>query len=201
MIDTGVAHGRFQIFHNDHLKYLQAAKARCRHLVVAITNPDPTLTRFDPADPGRSSPGRNPLSYFERYRTIKRALQKQGWDMEEFSIVPLPINFPDLYQYYVPLTATFFLTIYDDWGERKLQMFQSLGLTVEVLWRRPPAEKGLTGTEIRRLMVLQEEWVHLVPPGAVDMLEFFHIPQRLQNLAKIDSQANSKGLKGGRTPP
>ena len=78
MIDTGVAHGRFQIFHNDHLKYLQAAKARCRHLVVAITNPDPTLTRFDPADPGRSSPGRNPLSYYERYRIINKGSPGAG---------------------------------------------------------------------------------------------------------------------------
>jgi nicotinamide mononucleotide adenylyltransferase len=191
MIDTGVAHGRFQIFHNDHLKYLQAAKARCRHLVVAITNPDPTLTRFDPADPGRSSPRRNPLSYYERYRIIKRALQEQGWGWEDFSIVPLPINFPDLYQYYVPLTATFFLTIYDDWGERKLQMFQSLRLATEVLWRRPEAEKGLTGTEVRRLMVGQEPWAHLVPPGVAEMLELFHIPQRLQRLATTDGSANT----------
>jgi nicotinamide mononucleotide adenylyltransferase len=190
MIDTGVAHGRFQIFHNDHLKYLQAAKARCRHLVVAITNPDPTLTKFDPADPGRSSPARNPLSYYERYRIIKRALQQQDWSPEEFSIVPLPINFPDLYHYYVPLTATFFLTIYDDWGERKLQMFQSLGLSTEVLWRRPLAKKGLTGTEIRRLMVLQDDWVHLVPPGAAEMLMLFNIPQRLEKLAQTESQAD-----------
>ena len=190
MIDTGVAHGRFQIFHNDHLKYLQAAKARCLHLVVAITNPDPTLTRFDPADPGRSSPQRNPLSYYERYCIIKAALQAQGWGLEDFSIVPLPINFPDLYQYYVPLTATFFLTIYDDWGERKLQLFQSLGLATEVLWRRPPAEKGLTGSEIRRLMVLQENWNHLVPLGAAEMLRLFNIPQRLQKLAQTESQAN-----------
>ena len=118
MIDTGVAHGRFQIFHKDHLKYLQAAKVRCRDLVVAITNPDPTLTKFDPADPGRSSPERNPLSYYERYRIITSALQGQGWGLEEFCIVPLPINFPDCSHYHVPLTATFFLTIYDDWGER-----------------------------------------------------------------------------------
>jgi nicotinamide mononucleotide adenylyltransferase len=190
MIDTGVAHGRFQIFHNDHLKYLQAAKARCRHLVVAITNPDPTLTKFDPADPGRSSPERNPLSYYERYRIIKRALQEQRWGLEEFSVVPLPINLPDLYQYYVPLTATFFLTIYDDWGERKLQMFQSLGLTTEVLWQLPLTAKGLTGTEIRRLMVAQEEWTHLVPPGAAAMLELFRIPQRLEKLAQTESQNN-----------
>jgi nicotinamide mononucleotide adenylyltransferase len=188
MIDTGVVHGRFQIFHNDHLKYVQAAKTRCRHLIVAITNPDPTLTRFDPADPDRSSPTRNPLSYYERYRIIKQALQVQGWGPEEFSIVPLPINFPDLYQYYVPLTATFFLTIYDDWGERKLQMFQSLGLTTEVLWRQPLSEKGLTGTGIRRLMVSQEDWRHLVPPGAAEMLAFFQIPQRLQKLAQKESE-------------
>ena len=190
MIETGVAHGRFQIFHNDHLNYLQAAKAHCRHLVVGVTNPDPTLTRFDPADPGRSAPERNPLSYYERYRVLQRALLEQGWGWEEFSIVPLPINIPELYQYYVPLTATFFLTIYDDWGERKFQMFQALGLATEVLWRRPLAAKGLTSTEIRRFMVLGEAWSDLVPPGVAEMLEMFGIPQRLKNLAQeIDSLA------------
>ncbi|MFC1888297.1 hypothetical protein ACFL4G_00935, partial [Thermodesulfobacteriota bacterium] len=55
MEETGVIHGRFQVFHNDHLAYVLAGKARCRHLVVAITNPDPTLTRDDPADPDRSA--------------------------------------------------------------------------------------------------------------------------------------------------
>jgi nicotinamide mononucleotide adenylyltransferase len=186
MIETGVAHGRFQIFHHDHLKYLQAAKARCRHLVVGITNPDPTLTRSDPADPDRSSPERNPLSYYERYRVLQRALQAQGWGREDFSLVPLPINFPELYRYYVPLTATFFLTIYDAWGERKLQLFQALGLTTEVLWRRPLSEKGLTSNAIRRLMAAQERWVHLVPPGVAEMLELLHIPQRLRELAPRD---------------
>jgi cytidyltransferase-like protein len=186
MTDIGVAHGRFQIFHNDHLTYLQAAKARCRHLVVGITNPDPTLTRFDPADPGRSSPARNPLNYYERYRMVHQALQMQEWGPEDYAIVPLPINFPDLYQYYVPLTATFFLTIYDDWGERKLQMFQGLGLTTEVLWRRPLAEKGLTSTEVRRLLVADQPWTHLVPPGVAEMLEMFQIPRRLKELDKRD---------------
>jgi nicotinamide mononucleotide adenylyltransferase len=184
MHETGVVHGRFQIFHNDHMKYLQAAKARCRHLVVGITNPDPTLTRYDPADPGRSSPAHNPLSYYERYRVVQRTLQEQLWSWEEFSIVPLPINFPELYQFYVPLTATFFLTIYDDWGERKLHMFQSLGLTTEILWRRPVAEKGLTSTKVRQMMAAGLDWRPLVPPGVAVMLEMLGIPQRLQELAR-----------------
>ncbi len=169
MIDTGVAHGRFQLFHLDHLKYVLAAKERCRHLVVAITNPDPTLTRFDPADPHRSSPENNPLTYYERYRLIKEALLEEGLDSRDFSLVPLPINFPELYRYYVPLDATFFLTIYDEWGEKKLAMFTSLGLKTDILWRKPKSEKGLTATALRRMMGRGQPWEHLVP-GAVARL-------------------------------
>jgi|GEM_PF-3973487 len=35
--DVAVIHGRFQALHNDHLKYLLAGKACCRHLTVGIT--------------------------------------------------------------------------------------------------------------------------------------------------------------------
>ncbi len=109
MYETGVAHGRFQIFHLDHLRYLEAAKTRCHHLVIGITNPDPTLIRFDPADPGRSAPERNPLTLYERYRVVQQPLEEAGWPAADFSLVPFPINFPDLYQYYMPLRAVFFL--------------------------------------------------------------------------------------------
>jgi hypothetical protein len=36
---------------------------------------------------------------------------------DEISIVPFPINFPELYHYYLPMRATFFLTIYNEWGD------------------------------------------------------------------------------------
>ena len=58
----------------DIRRYLLAGKARCEHLVVGITNPDPTLTREDEADPQRSIPSANPLTYFERYVMIRAAL-------------------------------------------------------------------------------------------------------------------------------
>jgi nicotinamide mononucleotide adenylyltransferase len=182
MYEIGVAHGRFQLFHLDHLKYVLAAKERCRHLVVSITNPDPTLTKFDPADPHRSSALDNPLTFYERYVMIREVLVDQGLTCREFSLVPLPINFPELYRYYVPLEATFFLTIYDAWGERKLQMFQSLGLQVEVLWRKPKAEKGLTATGIRRLMGLGQPWEHLVPPAVARLVREMHLLERLKIL-------------------
>jgi nicotinamide-nucleotide adenylyltransferase len=180
MTDLGVVHGRFQVLHNDHLKYLVAGKARCRHLVVGITNPDPLLTREDPAAPHRSDPLMNPLTFFERYTMTRAVLLDEGLDGNDFSIVPLPINFPHLYQYYVPLDAVFYLTIYDDWGKRKLEQFQLLGLKTEVMWTRPPDAKGLSGCDIRKSMALGEAWEHLVPLAAAALMKQWKIPERLR---------------------
>ena len=76
MVAMGVIHGRFQVLHTDHLRYLLAGKERCQHLVVGITNPDPLLTREDPADPRRGTPLANPLTYFERYTLIRLAAHR-----------------------------------------------------------------------------------------------------------------------------
>ena len=179
IIDMGVIHGRFQVLHLDHLKYLLAGKALCRHLVVAVTNPDPTLVKDDETDPQRSDPLANPLTYFERYVLVRAVLAEAGIPLEEFSVVPLPINFPELYRYYVPLEAVFFLTIYDDWGRRKLSQFQSLGLKTRILWERPIQEKGITGQEVRRRMIEGADWEELLPPASAALMKDWNIPQRL----------------------
>ncbi len=182
MTEVGVIHGRFQVFHNDHLTYVLAGKTKCRHLVVGITNPDPVLTRDDPADPLRSDPVANPLTYYERYVMVREVLIEAGVAYPEFSIVPFPVNLPELYQYYVPLDATFYLTIYDDWGRRKLEQFHSVGLRTEVLWRRSLDTKGLRGTDIRRRMAAGEAWEHLVPRQTARLMQSWGIPERLRQL-------------------
>lgn len=180
--ETGVVHGRFQILHNDHIKYILAAKERCSRLVVGITNPDPTLTKRDEADPARSAPEANPLTYFERHEMLQAALSEAGLRPNEFDIVPFPINFPELYRDYVPLDATFYLTIYDDWGEKKLEMFRSLGLETEVMWRRPASEKGITSTWVRRLIAAGEPWEHLVPASVAGILKQLNIVSRITDV-------------------
>lgn len=177
----GVIHGRFQVFHNDHLKYLMAGKFRCAHLIVGITNPDPTLTKEDLADPHRSGSCSNPLNYFERYTMIREVLLEVGLTYEEFSIVPFPVNFPELYKFYVPLNAIFYLTIYDSWGRRKLEQFQSAGLKTEILWQKPSEEKGLRGSEIRRLIAKGGVWNHMVPPATAVLIKKWDLAQRLNN--------------------
>lgn len=178
--ETGVIHGRFQILHKDHLKYILAGKSLCRHIVVGITNPDPVLTRNESADPNRSNPLENPLTYYERYVLINAALPEAGVERQDFSVVPLPVNLPELYQYYVPLDAVFFLTIYDDWGRQKLCYFNSLGLMTHVLWEVPPEKKGISAGDIRKRMTEGEPWESMVPPSVSAFLRKWDIPGRLK---------------------
>jgi phosphatidylglycerophosphate synthase len=182
LVEAGFIHGRFQILHNDHLEYLLAAKARCRHLIVGITNPDPTLTRTERVDPARSSPLANPLTYFERALLVRTALMDAGVSVGDFTIVPFPVNVPELYIHYVPAEATFFLSIYDDWGREKRARFQRLGLRTCVLWERPLEEKGIRGSAIRERMRRGEEWTSLVPPGVAQLLVKWDIAGRLRGL-------------------
>lgn len=180
--ETGVIHGRFQVLHNDHLVYLLAGMALCRHLVVGITNPDPLLTRDESADLKRSNPTANPLTYFERYTMVRAVLEEAGIESSRFSVVPFPINMPELYRYYVPLDALFFLAIYDDWGKRKLEYFSSLGLATHVLRDVSRDQKGLSATNIRSRMARNEPWEEMVHPAVVTLMKKWDIPGRLRAL-------------------
>ena len=180
MTDLGVIHGRFQVLHNDHMKYLLAGKVRCKHLIIGITNPDPSLVRQDSTDEARSQAAANPLTYYERYVMIREAMLDVEIDHLDFSIVPLPINVPELFKYYVPTDARFFLTIYDDWGRRKLEIMRTLGLKTEVMWERSPEEKGITSSQVRDLMNNGELWEHLVPPSVAKLMNWWKIPDRIR---------------------
>ena len=181
--DLGVIHGRFQVLHKDHIKYLMAGKELCKHLVVGITNPDPSLTRDSDANPHRSTALANPLTYYERYLMIQAALLEQDLSLSEFSIVPLPINIPELIKYYVPLDAIFFLTIYDEWGQQKKKCFQDLGLKIHVLWEVPLDKKGLSSSDIRETMIKNGKWEHFLPSSVVNLMNEWDIAQRLKDIS------------------
>ena len=181
--DVGVIHGRFQLLHNDHLSYLLDGKARCRHLVIGITNPEPEMTRAEQADTNRSDPLSNPLTFYERYQLIRSALVESGVGLADFSIVPLPISDPDRYGHYVPLDAVFFLSIYDDWGRRKKSYFESIGLTTYVLRDVHITKKGISATEVRNHLMKGEPWQHLVPASVASLIERWNIAERLRDIA------------------
>jgi nicotinamide-nucleotide adenylyltransferase len=182
--ETGVIHGRLQILHNDHVKFLLAGKKLCNHLIVGITNPDPTLTKAHDSNPHRSTFIANPLTYYERYVMVRETLLEKGLELSEFSIVPFPINLPELLKYYVPMDVAFFLSIYDDWGRQKKKYLESLGLKVHVLWDVQLEEKGLSGSDIRDSMLKGEPWEQFLPTAVVKLVKKWDVIKRISELSK-----------------
>lgn len=160
---TGVVHGRFQLLHNDHMKFILEAKSRCQHLIVGICNPDKETTAYNEIDPHRSSDEANPFTYYERYEMIKGSLLEAGVPADEFDIVPFPINFPERIFNYAPRDARYYLTIYDQWGYEKKEMLESIGCDVEVLWEVDISRKGISGTDVRALIKEGKSWEEFVP--------------------------------------
>ncbi len=183
MTKTGVVHGRFQPIHLEHMKYFLAAKEKCDFLIVGITNPDPSLTKHDKSNPHRALDTSNPFTYFERYSMIKEALLDAGLKRDEFEIVPLPINFPELIKYYVPIEKSiFYMTIFDDWGWKKKQILESIGAKVEVLWAKTLEEKKISSSEIRNKIIEGKEWKNLVPLPVYKIIKEWKLDERLEKI-------------------
>lgn len=179
----GFIHGRFQVVHNDHLKYLLAGKALCDHLIVGITNPNQEMTCDEKTDPARSSKNNNPLTYDEREHMIRAALLESGITTEEFSIVPFPISRPDLLAGCAPADATYYLTIYDAWGREKKQRLESLGLKTHVMWEKSPEEKGLTGKAVRTAIREGRDWKSMIPKSVAEYAEQWDLQNRFNELS------------------
>ena len=180
----GVIHGRFQPPHLGHIEYLLAGKSRCAFLYIGIANPDPNLTAENSANLLRSRLEANPFTFQERLLMLRDSLLEVGIPRSEFEIVPFPINYPHLLKYYVPLDAHFFVTVYDDWGREKVKVLEDLGVKVEVMWERSMLERFTSGTEVRKLIAIGEEWQHLVPQAVVRIIRELKLDERVHEISK-----------------
>ncbi len=175
----GSVHGRFQPFHLGHAEYVDAAAARCDFLWVGITQPEVTRLQKDSSQPAhRYRPEDNPLTYWERVHVIEASL-REFIAPERFVVVPFPIERPEVLKNYVPIAATAFTTIYEEWNRRKIDVLESLGYRVKVLWERE--HKVVAGSEVRRRMRHGDDsWRDLVPTAAASQLNELGVPERLR---------------------
>ena len=173
----GIVIGRFQLFHNDHLKYLLAAKHFCDVLIVGITSPDDSFLIREDADPHRCNRNSNPFSYFERMEMISSVLIDNGIPNEKFRIVPFPIEKPKLIHCYVPLDATAYITVYDQWGKEKKTRLEKIGFKVDVLWETK--QKGISATEVRKCIRNNTSWDEFVPRTVFDYINKYDLKKRI----------------------
>ncbi|HKI05901.1 MAG TPA: adenylyltransferase/cytidyltransferase family protein [Thermoanaerobaculia bacterium] len=182
----GIVHGRFQPIHNGHIDgYINLARPKCDHLIVGISNPDPTHTLPDPVNTSRTSPQNNPLSFYERLTLVQAALIEEGFTRNDFHVVPFPINFPQLLHYYVPEEGVHFLTIFDEWGRKKRRNLESHGYKVDVLAERDIGEKTISATEVRDRILKDKNWRELVPKSTHTILDSMRIKDRIRRLKEL----------------
>ena len=179
LMPTASVHGRFQPIHTEHLEYILAAFDRARFVHIGITQfQRGSLSKVEGADPHRDKPGSNPLSYYERTELIVLALDAAGVDRGRYRVGPFPIEHKDQVVEYLPLDVPIFTTRVDRWSDEKIKLLMSIGYDVEVLYNRDP--KGVSGTEIRRLMVAGDDgWIPMVPAGTVEFLRSLNLGQRI----------------------
>jgi cytidyltransferase-like protein len=157
----GCVHGRFQPFHLGHLEYVLKGFEVSTLLYVGLANSDPSHIDTDASAPHRHREEANPFNYFERMEMVLGSLADAGADIARVRVVPFPINKPYLLRFYIPRTAIHLITIYDEWGETKLQALEQCGYRVEILWRRN--QKLTTGTAVRALLRDGRSIAGLVP--------------------------------------
>ena len=58
-------------------------------------------------------------------------------------------------------------------------MFKSLGLTTEILWQKNITQKRISGKDVRRRIVEDGEWTHLVPKTTAEYIKTNNIRNRL----------------------
>jgi len=184
MVENGVIHGRFQIFHLKHMEYLLAAKMHCRKLYIGIARPDNTFAASSPLDIHGTTRRDNPMTYLERVEMIQGALTSFGIKREEYEIVPFPINRPEYITQYVPADAVHYVGIYDDWSEERYQRLVQQMLNVVVLWRKNPVDKGLVATDVRAAIERGVNWQTMVPKSVYEYVISRGIDQRIREYAR-----------------
>lgn len=184
MVENGVIHGRFQLFHLKHLEYVLAAKMHCKKLYLGITHPDGTFSAVSPNDIHGTTKRDNPMTYFERMEMIQEALRDFGVKREEYEIVPFPINRPEYISQYIPNDAVHYIGIYDAWGKERCQILKRLGYQVEILWHRLDSNPGVTATEVRTCIEQGRNWQSLVPKTVYEYVISHGIDQRIREYAQ-----------------
>jgi nicotinamide-nucleotide adenylyltransferase len=177
-VTVGHVHGRFQPFHREHLAYAAWAAAESDELLVGVTNADPSHVGEEDADPERHQPRHNPFAYHERHRMIRAAVAASEIQVP-VSVVPFPINRPELWDAYAPETARYYVNVLEEWHEVKADRIHDSGRTV----RTKQGTRTVSGTDIRQKMAAGDGgWREDVPDPAVAVIESIDGAERVRRL-------------------
>lgn len=171
----GLVVGRFQPFHKGHLLVIREVLRKCDDVVVVIGSAEESHT------------DKNPFTAGERFQMMLSALTPD----ERSRVLIIPVRDVNRYSVWVNHIESYvppFDTVFSN-SDLTRSLFKQAGY--EVCSTKAYNPREYSATEIRRRIVSDEKWIHLVPGPVARFLEGIDARQRL-----LDAGASPK-RKGG----
>ena len=165
----GILIGRMQPVHNGHMEVIKRILEDVDEIVIGIGSAQLSHEVKDPFTAG------------ERVVMMTQALAEIDVDPSRYYIIPMQdINFNAIWASHVKMLTPPFSIVYSG-NPLVKQLFAEEGYEV----RQPPLYDRihLSGTEVRRRILEDENWQELVPKATADLLKEIDGVNRLKNLS------------------
>ena len=165
----GILIGRMQPVHNGHMEVIKRILEEVDEIVIGIGSAQLSHEVKDPFTAG------------ERVLMMTQALAEIDVDPSRYYIIPMQdINFNAIWVSHVKMLTPPFSILYSG-NPLVKQLFSEEGYEV----RQPPLydRLNLSGTEVRRRILKDENWQELVPNATIELLREIDGVNRLKNLS------------------
>ena len=165
----GILIGRMQPVHNGHMEVIKRILEEVDEIVIGIGSAQLSHEVKDPFTAG------------ERILMMTQALAEIDVDPSRYYIIPMQdINFNAIWASHVKMLTPPFSIVYSG-NPLVKQLFAEEGYEV----RQPPLYDRihLSGTEVRRRILEDENWQELVPKATVNLLKEIDGINRVKNLS------------------
>lgn len=168
--NRGILIGRMQPFHNGHIQVIKKILEEVDEIIIGIGSAQ------------ISHDLKNPFTAGERLVMIKQSLVEHNIDPSRYYIIPMEdINKNAIWVSYIKMLTPPFNKIYSG-NYLVKQLFYEEGYEVKT----PPLfdRLKLSGTEVRKRMLNDENWQELVPNATVELVNEIKGIERIKNLSK-----------------
>ena len=165
----GILIGRMQPVHNGHMEVIKQILNEVDEIIIGIGSAQASHELKDPFTAG------------ERVVMMSQALAERDIDPSRYYIIPMQdINFNAIWVSHVKMLTPPFNIVYSG-NPLVKQLFREEGYEV----RQPPLydRLHLSGSEVRRRILNDENWQELVPKASVDLIREINGVDRLKNLS------------------
>ena len=165
----GILIGRMQPVHNGHIQVINKILEEVDEIIIGIGSAQLSHEIKDPFTAG------------ERIVMVSQALAEMDIDPKRYYIIPMEdINFNAIWTSHVKMMTPPFSIVYSG-NPLVKQLFKEEGYEV----RQPPLydRLHLSGTEVRRRIIEDENWKELVPKATIDLINEISGVERIRNLS------------------